>query len=41
MRKKALIIGGSSGIGLATVDKLIAHDYEIVLVHRDRRQQVA
>ena len=41
MSKRALIIGGSSGIGLATVAKLIEHDYHLVIIHRDRRQQQA
>ena len=41
MSKRALIIGGSSGIGLATVAKLISHDYDLVIIHRDRRQQQA
>ena len=41
MNKRALIIGGSSGIGFATVLKLLAHDYKVDLIHRDRRQQAA
>ena len=40
MRKNALIIGGSSGIGLATVKKLASHDFNLYIVHRDRRQSV-
>lgn len=36
--KCALIIGGSSGIGLATVKKLAAHGFNVVCIHRDRRQ---
>lgn len=38
MSKKALIIGGSSGIGLATVKKLASNQFDIYIVHRDRRQ---
>lgn len=41
MKKTALIIGASSGIGLATLRKLAKHEFDIVAVHRDRRQQVA
>lgn len=41
MEKRALIIGGSSGIGFAAVKKLRQHGYQIDIVHRDRRQQVA
>ncbi|MDP3940533.1 MAG: SDR family oxidoreductase [Deltaproteobacteria bacterium] len=33
----ALILGGSSGFGLATAKKLAAHGLGIVIVHRDRR----
>lgn len=40
MVKRALIIGGSSGIGMATVKKLATTGFEIDLIHRDRRQQV-
>ena len=40
MKKSALLIGGSSGIGLATLKKLAQHDFDIALIHRDRRQQV-
>lgn len=39
--KHALIIGGSSGIGLATVKKLASHGCDITIIHRDRRQGVA
>lgn len=35
--KRALILGGSSGIGKATVKKLAGTFDEIVVVHRDRR----
>lgn len=40
MEKSALIIGASSGIGLATVKKLATNGYRVVAIHRDRRQQV-
>jgi NAD(P)-dependent dehydrogenase (short-subunit alcohol dehydrogenase family) len=33
----ALILGGSSGFGLATARKLAAHGMNLFLVHRDRR----
>ena len=33
----ALILGGSSGLGLATAKKLAAHGYNLFIVHRDRR----
>nr|WP_299382347.1 SDR family oxidoreductase [Allomuricauda sp.] len=35
--KWALILGGSSGLGLATARKLAAHGFNLVVVHRDRR----
>lgn len=33
----ALILGGSSGLGLATAKKLASKGYNIIVVHRDRR----
>ncbi|WP_149275833.1 SDR family oxidoreductase [Pareuzebyella sediminis] len=33
----ALILGGSSGLGLATAKKLARHGFHIVVVHRDRK----
>jgi len=33
----AVILGGSSGFGLATAQKLAAHGLKICIVHRDRR----
>lgn len=33
----ALIIGGSSGMGLATAQKLASHGMNIIIVHKDRR----
>ena len=35
----ALILGGSSGLGLATAKKLAAHGMNICIVHRDSRFQ--
>jgi len=36
----ALILGGSSGLGLATAKKLSEHGYHIFIVHRDRRSDI-
>ncbi|MEP3210083.1 MAG: SDR family oxidoreductase [Maribacter sp.] len=33
----ALILGGSSGLGLATAKKLASHRFNLLIVHRDRR----
>jgi len=33
----ALILGGSSGLGLATAKKLSIHGYNIISIHRDRK----
>ena len=33
----ALILGGSSGFGLATAHKLSRHGFNVCVVHRDRR----
>jgi len=41
MTKKALILGGSSGFGKATVKKIANSFNEIVVIHRDRKQGVA
>ncbi|GMN05151.1 SDR family oxidoreductase [Croceitalea sp. MTPC5] len=38
--KWALVLGGSSGLGLAVVKKLAAHDFNILVVHRDRRSDL-
>ncbi|MEO9476668.1 MAG: SDR family oxidoreductase [Cyclobacteriaceae bacterium] len=37
MRRNALIIGGSSGIGLASAKKLAREGFDLHIVHRDRR----
>lgn len=37
----ALILGGSSGFGLATAKKLARHGMSVALVHRDRRGAMA
>lgn len=38
MQKKwALILGGSSGLGWATAQKLASKDFNLILLHRDRR----
>lgn len=36
----ALILGGSSGLGLATARKLAHHGMNIIIVHRDRREEI-
>ena len=36
----ALILGGSSGLGLATAKKLAQHGYHILIIHRDRRSDM-
>lgn len=33
----ALILGGSSGLGLATAKKLAQHGFNLIIIHRDRR----
>ncbi|SIS70769.1 NAD(P)-dependent dehydrogenase, short-chain alcohol dehydrogenase family [Zobellia uliginosa] len=37
MEQWVLILGGSSGLGLATAKKMAAHGYSICIVHRDRK----
>ncbi|PCJ94831.1 MAG: short-chain dehydrogenase [Flavobacteriaceae bacterium] len=39
-KKWALILGGSSGLGLATAKKLAQHGYHIIVVHRDRKSSL-
>ncbi len=36
----ALILGGSSGLGLATAQKLARHGFDIIIVHRDRKSDL-
>ncbi|MEA1786393.1 SDR family oxidoreductase [Arenibacter sp. GZD96] len=36
----ALILGGSSGLGLATAQKLARHGFNIIIVHRDRKNDM-
>lgn len=36
----ALILGGSSGLGLATAKKLARHGYDILIVHRNRKSDL-
>lgn len=36
----ALILGGSSGLGLATAKKLARHGYNITVIHRDRKSDL-
>ncbi|WP_422080090.1 SDR family oxidoreductase [Ulvibacterium sp.] len=38
--KWALLLGGSSGLGLATAKKLAYHGFNILVVHRDRRSDL-
>ncbi|MFC7357171.1 SDR family oxidoreductase [Jejudonia soesokkakensis] len=40
MKPYALILGGSSGLGLATAHKLAAHNFNICIVHRDRKSSL-
>lgn len=37
----ALILGGSSGLGLATARKLAKHGMNIIIVHRDRKAELS
>ncbi len=39
-KKTALILGGSSGLGLATAKKLARHGFNIIIVHRDRKSDL-
>ena len=36
----ALILGGSSGLGLASAKKLADHGYDLAIVHRDRKSDL-
>lgn len=40
MKPYALILGGSSGLGLATAHKLASHNFNICIVHRDRKSSL-
>lgn len=40
INKWALILGGSSGLGLATAQKLAQHQFNIICIHRDRRSDL-
>ncbi|MUH36219.1 SDR family oxidoreductase [Zobellia amurskyensis] len=35
-----LILGGSSGLGLATAKKMARHGFHIIIIHRDRRSDL-
>ncbi len=37
----AMVLGGSSGLGLATAQKLASKGYNLVIVHRDRKSDLA
>ena len=37
MDKWAIIIGGSSGLGLATAQKFAKHNFGVIVLHRDRK----
>ncbi|MGM0392462.1 MAG: enoyl-ACP reductase FabI [Bacteroidota bacterium] len=37
----ALILGGSSGLGLATARKLAHHGMNIIIIHRDRKSELS
>ena len=37
----ALILGGSSGLGLATARKLAKHGMNIIIIHRDRKSELS
>src|SRR5690606_11731516 len=36
----ALILGGSTGLGLASAKKLATHGMNIIVVHRDRKEEL-
>ena len=40
-KKTAIILGGSSGLGLATAHKLAHTGYNLLLLHRDRKSNLA
>lgn len=39
-KKWALVLGGSSGLGLATAKKLARHGFNLIIVHRDRKSDL-
>tara|TARA_R110002050_G_scaffold56512_1_gene127034 strand:+ start:135455 stop:136243 length:789 start_codon:yes stop_codon:yes gene_type:complete len=39
-KKWAIILGGSSGLGLATAKKLAQHNFNLIIVHRSRRSDL-
>ena len=39
-KKWAIILGGSSGLGLATAKKLAQHNFNLIIVHRTRRSDL-
>ncbi|HET8735652.1 MAG TPA: SDR family oxidoreductase [Pricia sp.] len=39
-KKWALVLGGSSGLGLASAKKLARHGFDIIIVHRDRKSDL-
>ena len=36
----ALVLGGSSGLGLATAKKLAVNGYNLIIIHRDRKSDL-
>ncbi|WP_163422391.1 SDR family oxidoreductase [Flagellimonas sp. CMM7] len=40
MSKWALILGGSSGLGLATAKKISQHGFKVIVIHRDRKSDL-
>ena len=38
--KWVIILGGSSGLGLATAKKLASHNFNLFIIHRDRRSDL-
>ena len=40
MKKTALILGGSKGLGWASAQKLAKHDWNLIIIHRDPKIQL-